>query len=179
MKFISVYNLFRVEEFDMTLKEEVEYYKKNALALQEMNSKLENDNGALKAKNWNLENKLKDMKTERDRLSKEVDILKDEKKELNLRMAHDKKELSGKVRALEDENRSIKSKAMQLQQVYKEQLNKYREQCMTEIAKARNSNRNQEIINCLNRNNGNKTKTAKELGITRQAIYNCINRGLV
>lgn len=39
------------------------------------------------------------------------------------------------------------------------------------VAEAGRINRHQEVLDCLNRNNRNVRKTAKELGMTRQAVY--------
>lgn len=162
----------------MTVAEELEFYKKNVISLQQINIKLEQDNGAFEAKNWKLGSKLETVDAERNKLLKEVAELKEKNKEMVIQQSQDKNEQLYKIKSLEGENKDLKNKGIQLQQVYNENMNKYREQCMAEIAKARaNNSRHQEVIDSVARNGGNKTKAASELGISRQAVYDHLNKG--
>lgn len=160
----------------MALAEELEFYKKSVISFQQINAQLEQDNDALKAKSWNLGIKLQTVEAERDKLLKEVAEIKEKNKEMLNKQVQRNNEHVDKIKSLEDANKDIKNKGIQLQKVYKEGMNKYYEQCMSEIAKARITSRRQEVIDCVQRNGGNKKKAAKELGISRQAVYDHLNK---
>jgi len=74
------------------------------------------------------------------------------------------------------ENKTLKEKQAYIEQKHNQTLKALRVHYEAEIVKARHFNRLEEILNCLSKNNGNKTKTAKELGVSRQALYQYMNR---
>ncbi len=122
----------------MDLQEELEYFKNNAMKLENKNGVLESEKAYIKAKNINLSEKLKKM---------------------------------------EIENKDLRSKGLKLEEIYKTQLYTYKKQCLEEIAKvkAKNTLRREDVLECLKRHNGNKTKAAAELGRSREYIYRCLS----
>lgn len=77
---------------------------------------------------------------------------------------------------LRTENKTLKEKQTYMEQKHRQSLKALRDQYEAETVKARNINRREEISNCLSRNDGNKSKAAMELGISRQALYQYINK---
>lgn len=163
----------------MAAFDELEYYRKNSIELLNENNKLKSEKQAFEAKNWNLGNKLKNIEAEVNKLKQEINELKADNSQQVSKILEYKRNEDGllqNIKSLEFENIELKNTVIRLKQQYKEQLTKYYEQCKFEIARARSMNKRQEIIECLQRNNGNKAKTAAELGISRQALYKHLNK---
>ncbi|GAB6152581.1 hypothetical protein JCM17380_13310 [Desulfosporosinus burensis] len=74
------------------------------------------------------------------------------------------------------ENKTLKEKQTYIEQKHNQRLKALREHYEAEVVKARRIVKHEEILNCLSRNNGNIIKAAFELGISRQALYQRLNR---
>ncbi|MFL0194350.1 helix-turn-helix domain-containing protein [Clostridium sp. WILCCON 0269] len=153
----------------MTLKEELEHYKKDVVELMNERADLREENEWIKCKNSNLLMGIMELESERNRLGEYNHDLEKEKEQIFIK-------LSKRIRSLEAENRDLESKGIKLQQIYNEKLRECYKKYMDEIAKARDISKCRETLECLNRNNGNKARTAKELGISRQALYKRIKK---
>jgi len=158
----------------ISLDDELKHAKKEIELYIKTINELKKENGILKAEIYNkmrqienMENQLEHMRTELNVVKLESEVIKREKglpsvgcTGLTMREIRLEKAIEGIVADYEKRKIEMKQKEAQLLKL-----------STTEIVIARARRRHQEIMDCYHRNNGNVSKTAKELGITRKAVY--------